>query len=144
MSEYEYTLNKVSNTITFYFILTLLPLALCFNSFALWVLFSKKNVDKTFMIYLLKWQYIVDTILILNIIFNSQSLSFFSYSLQLVSDLTCRLYYLLNRFILHFSSWMQVIISLDRFMSIYLEKKLKFKRSQFQILCNLLKINYIS
>lgn len=120
-------LNYLSNKFTFFIVVTFLPLAVVLNLFALFVLFSKKAcADKTSMVYLLKWQYIVDTILILNIIFVFNSGSLFDYSIATMSDLACGLSNYWKRFIYHLSSWIQVVMSLDRFMSVYLEKRLLY------------------
>lgn len=124
-SKYIDNLNSISSQISFYFVVTLPTTSLCLNTFALLVLFLKPSLQKTKnqMVYLLKCQYIIDTIVVINIIFNYQSSALFSYSLLTISDFTCRFFYVWNRFLIHMSSWIQVIISTDRFLSVYLARK---------------------
>lgn len=124
-SEYIENLNSISSQISFYFVVILPTTSLCLNTFALLVLFLKPSLQKTKnqMVYLLKCQYIIDTIVVINIIFNYQSSALFSYSLFTISDFTCRFFYVWNRFLIHVSSWIQVIISTDRFLSVYLARK---------------------
>lgn len=121
---------------TFYFCVIIVPMAIAWNLFALVALFySKKTTTSTNktsapMIYLLKWQYIIDTIFLFNVVFNLQSYYVLNYDLQSMSDVTCRLGNLILRYILHMSSWMQVVICIDRFISAYLGPKFNFRMTK--------------
>lgn len=131
--EYAAYLDYLADRISFYFVVTLPTTALCFNLFALVVLFAKRSQKANSMVYLLKWQYVVDTIVIVNILFNFQKTALFSYSTLTLSDLACRLFYWWNRFLIHVSSWIQVCMSLDRFMNVFLLRRFRIRRDKAKI-----------
>ena len=130
---YNY-LSSILKKITFYFCVIIVPLAICWNLFGILVLFSKRKSstknNTSLMIYLLKWQYVIDTIFLNNIFFNIKSYYIFGYEIQNMTYLSCPLTNLITRFILHISSWMQVIICLDRFIITYLGPKFNFRMNQ--------------
>lgn len=134
-AELEYTayLDYLADRISFYFVVTLPTTALCFNLFALVVLFAKRSQKANSMVYLLKWQYVVDTIVIINILFNFQKTALFTYSTLTLSDLACRLFYWWNRFLIHLSSWIQVCMSVDRFMNVFLLRRFRIRRDKAKI-----------
>ena len=141
-SKYIDDLNSISSQISFYFVVTLPTTSLCLNTFALLVLFLKPSLQKTKnqMVYLLKCQYIIDTIVVINIIFNYQSSALFSYSVFTISDFTCRFFYVWNRFLIHVSSWIQVIISTDRFLSVYLLARKRTRQTKYTTLFTILTV----
>lgn len=114
-------INYVSNQISYYHTLIFPPIALGFNMIALVTCF-RKGLSQTSIGYLLKWQYIVDSVFLINVIFFWRSIIVLGYSPTNLSDIWCRVGVLWTRFLLHLSSWIQVIITIDRFINIYLDK----------------------
>ena len=84
--------------------------------FTLGVLFLRKPslVDKTNVIYLYKWQYVIGIIYALNMIFNDSDFasSLFGYDLtQNMTDAACKVTYFSRHYIYFLPSWMQVVIN---------------------------------
>lgn len=111
-NDYANQLTLITKAIPYYFGVSLPWLALICNTFTLGVLYLKKRNEKTTMIFLLKCQYICDTIYIFNLLFNDRTFTspLFGYSLQSnVSDFICKFDTIILRFIYCTSSWMQVV-----------------------------------
>ena len=65
------------------------------------------------------------------------------YSFQMISNLTCKLYYFVETFIPATSNWILVLISLDRFVSIVLPTKFLFRKQlKFQLVTCLILFSF--
>lgn len=139
--DYANQLTHFSKQMIFYFFISIPPLGICLNLFALFVLYVRKNnIDRTPMTFLLKWQYIIDTIFLVNGVFNYQSFLIFGYDIQRMSSVACKLDSLGIRWIMQLSAWIQVVICIERLFKAYLSPKFGFKLNKKCIIALILSI----
>ena len=120
-------INNVSNMFSLYFSGIAFTLGIVFNIISAIVFFTSKNLNKTRMGYLYGMLCLVDTLSLISNVLWIQFLPYIDakYSFRLISDLTCKFNFFLNRTIVFTSSWLQCYISLDRWIDIRYPRRFK-------------------
>jgi hypothetical protein len=83
--------------------------------------------------FLYRWQTIIDIIVLLLLIFIFRSNVLLRISVAAQADILCRSFTLLRRSVLHFSSWISVYITFDRFIKIHHPSKLLFMQNKKKV-----------
>lgn len=120
LANYVRYLRTVVNN---YFAYTVLSIAFVSQIVALAVLFIRRPKESTLMIYLLKWQYVLGTLYVLNIgLIESRITPFiWRYSrTQNVSDFGCKILNLMENLFYCLTPWMQVVSFRSNYYSISL------------------------
>lgn len=120
---------RTSNQFLYYANLTIVPIGLFCNLIS-FLIFSKKSFRIGTMGYFFKIIAIMDSIVLINLFLN-----FFSQSLEkdivLISDFYCKFFNLALRVSFQSSSWLNVLVTLDRLLSIkYHHKQFKFNKNK--------------
>nr|QVK45690.1 G protein-coupled receptor [Proales similis] len=110
-------MTKLNGQILFYSSMAMYPVGVVQNLFSIY-LFSKPNPNRTNMGFLYRWQCSIDTLVLVLFFFVFAHPILLPFSIFSLSDLSCRLFSLLRRTLLHASSWMTVLITTDRYMAI--------------------------
>jgi hypothetical protein len=119
-------MEKLSIAINFYFSSVVVPLGILLNIFAL-VIFSRESLsNKHHMRVMYLSLAIFDTMALTNSIFFIQLLPSLDINLDEYSDFSCKLVTTWRRTVIQTPSWIQVIITFDRFRLIFLNKKFNF------------------
>nr|QVK45685.1 G protein-coupled receptor [Proales similis] len=103
--------------LSFYFTVVLQPIGLLLNLANL-IVFSRKRLNKTNMGFLYRCQTLIDLVLVSYNLFVAGSIYLFGETFVYLSDFACRFGVFSRQAVVHFSSWMTVIITFDRFMFI--------------------------
>ena len=130
LSAYTSYLNKVSAHLNGYSSLAMISIGVPGNLISL-IIFSRLIQKKTNMGLLYTIQCIVDLISILFINVVSRMLAFnFGIQISTLNDSLCKLSIFMRRATLHFSVWMAVITTFDRFLFVLYEHRFKFIRKK--------------
>lgn len=115
--------NKVSlinNEIYSYFGYIFLPLGLVLQIFGLVILFVPQRAKKpTLMLYLMKWQYVVGTLYILNIAFINPKMARILWGWLLTSnmpDAFCKISNFLKAYVNCLPAWFQVVSKMSSYL----------------------------
>lgn len=115
-------LNKLSNTLSYYFFMTIIPTGVILNVVSLYI-FTRPRLNKTNMGYLLSILSIWHNVTLIFYVFVARPTTLFSYSIN-----SCGFFTFLRRSIFNFSSWIQVLISIERYLNVYYSFKTATKR----------------
>ena len=125
-------LNTYSTEITNYTVNVIIPIGLVFLSLSIFV-FSRKNLNKTNMGFLYTWQCGADMAAIL-IYFLFIRISFgIGAQVSNLSDFSCRILGLVSRTSIHLPSWINVIISFDRFIQVHYRGRIVWIKSKIKL-----------
>ena len=120
-------LNELSTDISTYFVITSSAIGITLNLLNI-IVFSRLMHQKTNMGFLCTCQALIDLFLLLITLLLARSSPFiFPDSLDTFSDPMCKFIKYIRRLPLHLSSWMNVIITFDRFIFIIYGNGQKFK-----------------
>ena len=120
-SDYITYLNNVSNRISYYYLMTTLPLSILGNLISLYI-YTRPNLNrKTNTGFLYAWLCIFNLLSILQYAFVTRSNILFNFTI----NLPCGVVNFLRRTIFNWLSWMQVYISFDRFMAVHFPTKIR-------------------
>lgn len=139
-SDYVTYLNSVMNSFQFYVTWTILPTCVLGNLISLLV-YSRPNLNKkTNTGFLYSWMCILNVITVVYYCFISRSYFIFKYTL----NLPCGMDNYIRRTALNSITWIQVVIALDRFISVVYPTKMTLMRLMRQkVSYNLIICNYI-
>ena len=134
-SEVPNWVDDLTYKINFYSILLLSPMGIILNAFSVYI-FSRPRLNKTNMGFLYLWQSVIDCILLIGFVFIYPTIPIIDFNLDIASDFLCKSVSLFRRFILHSSSWITVLITLDRLLYVYFPSKDIFlqKKRNLQII----------
>lgn len=105
-------LQQISTNLPIYFSYCIPWISLVLGLFSMCVLFFKKRQEKNIIIFIFKWQYIINVLYALNMVFNDNTftVNLFNYNLNIgILDPFCKMHYVSVRFIYCLSPWMQVV-----------------------------------
>ena len=116
MTNHSYAdyLNSIKENISGYFDIISFSIGIPCNIISIFI-FARLMRNKNNMGFLYVWQCSVDLCVLLCSLFIIRSHKTFGISLSDQSDLACKLFSFLRRFITHTSSWIAVITTFDRF-----------------------------
>nr|QVK45684.1 G protein-coupled receptor [Proales similis] len=118
-----------ANRITFVFTAVALPIAVLFNIANLLV-FTRKRLNQTNMGFLYVCQTLVDIMLLVFTTFTMGSTFIFGIEIARLSDFSCRMVLFMRQVTVHASSWMTVLISVDRFVFIRFPQRAQFLKNK--------------
>lgn len=125
-------LNWLSNEINFWLQLVTVPLGIIFNLISLFI-FSRSNLNKTnmgfFYLNITTW----NTIALLFSFFLIDSKVVLGYDLSLINDVSCASVWFLRRFVRFVSPWLEVLVTVDRYMFICHTNKFQFLKSKLYL-----------
>ena len=136
MSNSTSSVNKINDTIDYYFNITSSAIGIPCNLISIFI-FSRLMRNKNNMGFLYIWQCSIDLFMLFYFLFIVRSNVIFRINLNDQSDLTCRLFSFLRRFIIHASSWIAVIITFDRITFVLYGhvNRFRFLKSKINITC---------
>nr|QVK45691.1 G protein-coupled receptor [Proales similis] len=108
-------LNALAVSMGFYVTTIVLPVGVVLNLFSFYI-FSRPSLNKTNMGFLYRWQSAVDIALLLLTIFVLGSEYVLSTRISDWSNFACGLVTFVRRFTVHASSWLTLVITVDRFL----------------------------
>ncbi|CAF0879695.1 unnamed protein product [Brachionus calyciflorus] len=120
-NEYISNINKISNSISFIYLVIIIPFGFIANCVSIWI-YLRPNLNKksnTGFLYLCLS--IMNIISLLNYAFIVRSRNLFGYTI----DVTCGVDDYIRRNIFNATSWIQALISFDRFLFIFFPAKNK-------------------
>jgi hypothetical protein len=106
-------LNNIGSNINLYTALVLNPIGFVTNILSLFV-YTRPRLNKTNMGYLYFWQTSIDICLLGMLIFIGRSREIFGQELSTQSNVLCTFTRFIRRFLVHISSWINVLICFDR------------------------------
>lgn len=112
-------------------------MSLACSSFAFLLFAIHKHNHKNVLFFLFKWQYACCFVYSLNLILLDKHFTstIFSYNPNRgVNDAICKTVNFASKLVYCIPSWMQVMITFDRFWSVFLVNKIKFKRTKLTLL----------
>lgn len=116
---YAEYLSSVSNSVGYYFLITTLPIGLIANLISLYI-YTRTNLNrKTNTGFLYAWLSIFNVLSNLQYTFITKSSLLFNYRV----NLPCGVSNYIRRTAFNMVSWMQVLISFDRFMGVLYPSK---------------------
>lgn len=114
-STYTAYLNSISNSLGYYYLIVTLPAGIVFNLVSIYIYSRPLLNRKTNTGFLYAWLCIINLLSIMQYTFITKSTLLFGYRVSLA----CGLSNYLRRGIFNLVSWMQVVISFDRFVSVF-------------------------
>jgi hypothetical protein len=125
-------LNWLSNEINYWIQIITVPLGILFNLTSLYI-FSRPNLNQTnmgfFYLNITAW----NTIALLFSFFLIDSKVVFGYDLSLMNDISCASVWFLRRFVRFVSPWLEVLITVDRYIFICHTNKFQFLKSKLYL-----------
>lgn len=121
VQDYVKRINEVSDKISFYYLIIIIPFGFFTNILSIFI-YTRPNINKeTNTSFLYMCLSIVNIISLLNYTFIVRSRNVFGYTVQM----TCGIADFLRRNIFNSTSWIQPIISFDRFLFVFYPIKCK-------------------
>jgi hypothetical protein len=125
-------LNWLSNQMNFWLQLITVPLGIFFNLTSLYI-FSRPRLNRTnmgfFYLNITTW----NTIALLFSFFLIDSKVVFGYDLSIINDISCASVWFLRRFVRFVSPWLEVLVTVDRYIFICHTNKFRFLKSKFYL-----------
>jgi hypothetical protein len=125
-------LNTLSIQMNFYFGVIALPIGLVLDIFSLYI-YTKPSLNKTNMGFLYFWQALADILVMLLSLFLSRSRELFDVNLPNYSEFLCKFNSFARRYLVHLSSWMNVIACFDRFIFVLYPSSSKFMKRKLNL-----------
>ena len=122
-------LNKIYNTMIFYYVLILAPIGIVTNALSV-VIFCRKNLNKTNMGFYNICVAVSNIITIFYYIFAQNSTLTLNTDLLTISDISCRLTYFFRRTIREISPAIESLISFDRFLEVFFPRRFPIMRNK--------------
>lgn len=134
---YDQYLVQIGNDINKFYLIFQSAIGIPKNLLSI-VIFYRLMRNKTNMGYLYLWQSAVDLCSLLSFIFLFQSAQTLGINLYIVNDTWCRFTTYFRRFIHHFSSWLSVFITFDRFIFVlygHIDRFKFLKKKRYLTVC---------
>ena len=112
VSEYVSLMTNISNQISFYVLIVIIPFGLFSNLISIYIFCKQKSNKKTNAAFLYICLSILNIISLLNIALVVRSINLFGYTI----NITCGIEIYVRRTIFNITSWTQVLICFDRFI----------------------------
>jgi hypothetical protein len=126
------SINFVGKSITFWMSSITIPFGIILNIFSIYV-FWKPNLNKTtmgfFYLNISAW----NTIVLFHYIFIYDPMLFFNYDIQILSDSSCVFYFITTRVLRQIPTWIEALITLDRYLCVCHHNKFKFMKNRWNI-----------
>lgn len=131
-------LKNLSNQINFYYPIMIVPIGIILNVMTMVMYCSEKRLKtisgtRTDLIHLALG--VCDIFALLNSLLFVQFLPTIRINLTDATDASCKLTNLWRKFAIQSPSWMQVLVTLDRFRSVVCPKRMLFFRNRCQLSC---------
>lgn len=133
-NSYAASLSKLNSDISYYFNIISSAIGVTFNLISIFI-FARLMKNKTNMGFLYIWQCSVDLCVLLFFLLLFRSNTTLGINLVYQNDAACKFLTYLRRFILHASSWMVVLITVDRFIFVLYGHggRFKFMKSKLNL-----------
>jgi hypothetical protein len=127
--------NNLNSTINYHYTITLMPIGIVLNLFAIYI-FQRPRLNKTTMGFLYTCQALADMFLLIQTIFVARGEMVFKMKIYNRSEFLCSISNFLRRFALHMCAFIYVFITVDRFLCVHYPNRFKFlkKRSYLSLI----------
>lgn len=123
---YVNNLNAVSDSLGYYYLIITLPVGIIGNLASIFIYTRPALNKKTNTGFLFTWLCILNICSIFNYIFITKSSLIFNYSVSA----PCGVLTYIRRTAFNITSWMEALISFDRFMAVVFPNKIKLMRNK--------------